>query len=225
MERTATASGPRPATPRGRDRLVSLGVTAERFPAGTHMCYVFNDDDERLEMIAKFVESGVRENEMVGYFSDLLPPDEARARLRAAGAELPASTDDRRLAIQPALATYCPSGRFEPAQMLDRLRTMYSSSMAEGYAGARATGEMTWALRGVAGSDRLIEYEALINTVVKEHPTTAICQYDARRFDGGTLFDVLSVHPMMVIRGQVVRNPYYIEPDRFLQKHLARHGA
>ena len=222
MDRTAVEQGQRPSATGEGDRLISLGFTAERFPAGTHMCYIFNDDDERLELISKFVESGVRANETVGYFTDLLSPGEMRDRLRMSGAALPSATDDRRLAISPALATYCPEGRFEPAQMLQRLRQLYSSSVADGYAGARATGEMTWALRGVPGSERLIEYEALINTVVREYPTTAICQYDARRFDGGTLFDVLSVHPMMVIRGQVVRNPYYLEPDRFLTKHLSR---
>lgn len=222
MGRKAVEQSHRSSATDDGDRLVSLGFTAERFPAGTHMCYIFNDDAELLDVISKFVESGVRANETVGYFTDLLSPGEMRDRLRTSGAELPQSTDDRRLAIGPALATYCPEGRFEPAQMLQRLRDMYSSSVAEGYAGARATGEMTWALRGLPGSERLIEYEALINTVVREYPTTAICQYDARRFDGGTLFDVLSVHPMMVIRGQVVRNPYYVESDRFLATDLSR---
>lgn len=205
------------------NRLVSLGFTAERFPAGTHMCYIFNDDDEILEQIAKYVDSGLRSNETVGYFADVLPPEAMRDRLQSGGAELPPPAEDHRLAISPALATYCPEGRFVPELMLQRLRDTYQRSIDAGYAGARATGEMTWALRGVPGSDRLIEYEAQINTVVREHPITAICQYDARRFDGATLFDVLSVHPMMVIRGQVMRNPYFIETDRFLARHLKQH--
>lgn len=97
----------------------------------------------------------------------------------------------------------------------------HSSSIGEGYGGACASGEMSWALRGVPGSERLTEYEALINTIVREYPTTAVCQYDARRFDGATLFDVLAVHPMMIIRGQVVRNPCYVAPEQFLAKLMA----
>jgi hypothetical protein len=77
---------------------------------------------------------------------------------------------------------------------------------------------MEWALKGIPGSERLIEYEAGINTIVGEHPITALCQYDARLFDGATLFEVLRVHPMMVIRGQVVRNPYYIPPEEYLKR-------
>lgn len=30
--------------------------------------------------------------------------------------------------------------------------------------------------------------------------------------------DVLSVHPMMIVRGQLVNNPYYIEPEEFLKQ-------
>jgi len=30
--------------------------------------------------------------------------------------------------------------------------------------------------------------------------------------------DVLSVHPVMIISGQLVNNPYFIEPELFLEK-------
>jgi hypothetical protein len=75
---------------------------------------------------------------------------------------------------------------------------------------------MSWALRGIPGSERLIEYEALVNDVLVTHPVTAICQYDATRFDGASIFDVLKVHPMMVVHGLVVKNPYYVKPQESL---------
>ena len=203
------------------ERVISLGFTAEGFPAGTHMCYIYNDDIERRDVVSKFVESGLQGRDKVGYFVDLVSPEDMPADLSALGIDLPAGIDAGGLSVTRALDTYCPDGTFLPERVLENLRTMYSSSVREGYAGARASGEMTWALRGLPGSERLIEYEALINTVVAEYPTTAVCQYDARRFDGATLFDVLNVHPMMIIRGQVVRNPYYLAPEHFLAKHVA----
>src|ERR1035437_9350100 len=172
------------------ERLVSLGFTAEAFPAGTHMCYIYNDEQERRQVISKFIESGLQGQEKVGYFADMTPPDEVRALLSGLGIGLPPKTDERQFAITRALDTSCPDGLFVPERMLQNLRSMYKTSIEDGYAGARASGEMSWALKGVPGSDRLIEYEALINTIVSEYPTTAVCQYDARRFDGATLFDV-----------------------------------
>jgi hypothetical protein len=99
--------------------------------------------------------------------------------------------------------------------MLDRLRDIYVLHHAAGCAGARATGEMTWALHDIPGSDRLIEYEGRINDLLKTYPLTAICQYDTRRFDGATIFEVLSVHPIMIVHGQIMRNPFYVPPDQY----------
>jgi len=184
------------------------------------MCYIYNDDNERRDFVSKYVESGLAGHEKVRYFVDLKSPQDIPVALSAHGLDLPSDIDARGLSITRALDTYCPDGTFLPERMLEKLRWMHSSSIGEGYGGARVSGEMSWALRGVPGSERLTEYDALINTIVREYPTTAVCQYDARRFDGATLFDVLAAHPMMIIRGQVVRNPYYVAPELFLAKHM-----
>ncbi|MCZ7400963.1 MAG: MEDS domain-containing protein [Candidatus Methanoperedens sp.] len=112
---------------------------------------------------------------------------------------------------------YCPCGKFVPSEMLTRLSGCYDQAIIAGYPGARVSGEMSWALKGIPGSERLMEYEALINTLCDKHPVTPICQYDARRFDGATLLNVLKVHPMMIVQGKIVQNPYFIEPQEFLR--------
>jgi hypothetical protein len=92
----------------------------------------------------------------------------------------------------------------------------YRKAQEAGYRGSRVTGEMTWALRNIPGSDRVLEYEAMINTIDESFPHWGMCQYDARRFDGATLFKVLQVHPFVIANGQVVRNPYYLKPEEYL---------
>lgn len=204
-----------------QDRMIDLGFTGESFPAGTHMCYIYNDDRERRDVIAKFLASGLRAHESVYYFVDDVSPSVLRGELERLGVDLPREGADSAFTSAAASAAYCPDGTFVPERMLQTLRDTYHRSLDDGFAGARVTGEMAWALRGMPGTDRLMEYEALVNTVVVDHPITAICQYDARRFDGGTLFDVLNVHPMMLVRGQVVRNPYFLDPAAFLAQRRA----
>jgi MEDS: MEthanogen/methylotroph, DcmR Sensory domain len=46
---------------------------------------------------------------------------------------------------------------------------------------------MSWARKGIPGSDDLVEYEARLNIEFRAVPTTGLCQYDARIFDGETL--------------------------------------
>jgi hypothetical protein len=196
--------------------LRSMGFTDEKFPAGTHMCLIYDDDGERRKLVARFLDAGLRGGEKVAYFADVVTPDEVRAWLAGMGVELPGNGGAAQFHVSEARTTYCPEGAFVPDRMLDTLRAFHRTTCDEGYPGSRVSGEMSWALRGIPGSDRLMEYEALVNDVLVAHPITAICQYDARRFDGKLIFDVLKVHPMMVVNGMIVRNPYYLRPQEFL---------
>ncbi len=196
----------------------SLGFTAERFPAGTHMCFIYNNEEERRAVMAGYIESGFKEGDLTFYLVHKTTPQEFSAHLADYGITLPASLKPDQWVLKSAQETYTPDRTFIPDRMLETLKAFYQSGIKAGFKGVRGMGEMEWALEGMPGSDGLIEYEARINTVVAEYPLTAICQYDARKFDGATLFDVLNVHPMMVVRGQVVRNPYYLPPDEFFRR-------
>jgi KaiC/GvpD/RAD55 family RecA-like ATPase len=188
---------------------VSVGFCSERFAAGTHMCLVYRDEAERRKIVAKFVESGLTDDERVFYFADTVEPTEVVDWLGAFDVDVADALARRELTVDQAATTYCPDGTFNPDRMCATVRDAYAASRADGYANSRVTGEMSWALRGLPGSEHLIEYEAAINRILKTHPITAMCQYDANRFDGETIFGALRVHPYMVMNGQLVKNPYY----------------
>ena len=104
---------------------------------------------------------------------------------------------------------YFPKGHFDPDDMLGRLREAWVQCQANGQAGARFAGEMTWALRGVPGADRILECETRINDLIVEAPMTIMCQYDLNLFDGGLIYEVLNAHPVVIVGGHVLRNPFY----------------
>jgi hypothetical protein len=206
-------------------QMISLGFDAEPFPMGTHLCFIFNDEQERRWVMSKFIQSGLDGNEQVGYFVDTMSPEDLKTWMVEQGVDLPDELDGRQYSFVEAEKTYCPDGTFKVDRMIDTVGEAHHRSIREGYVGARVSGEMTWAKRGHPGSENLAEYECRLNILVRSVPTTALCQYDARRFDGATLHDILSVHPMMIVHGQVVRNPYYIEPEVFLADKTARSQA
>lgn len=187
----------------------SLGLTWPTFPAGTHICYVYNDEEERQQVIADFIRDGLAEHELVGYFVNDISPQEMREHLASLGVVLSPGSPPEQLATHDAIQTYCSGGCFEPDAMLKKVGDFYQRSVREGYRGARITGEMAWALEGIPGAERLVEYEDRLNLLVQKSPATLICQYDANRFDGATIYEIMSVHPMMMVRGQVVKNPFY----------------
>ena len=189
-------------------RQISLGFTPEQCPEGTHICYLYSDEDERKRFMAAFVSSGIKQGEAVVYLADAAPE-----MLEMATAELctEASPAPGQFTAATSVETYCPNGQFVPRTMLDTLHQMYTSGMAK-YSGVRGTGEMTWALRDIPGSERLIEYEAGINKLLMTDHLTVLCQYDTRRFSGATIFELLNVHPVMIVNGQIMRNPFYVAP-------------
>jgi hypothetical protein len=200
---------------------ISLGFTQRPFPAGTHMCFVYDSDPDRHRVMAPYLAAGLERDERVAYLSHFAP-EEVLEWLGEAG--VPAATTATRGSVEvlPAEPTYCPDGTFDPDRMLDALRTFRREADDAGHSGFRASGEMGWALSGIPGSERLLEYEAKLNYVFPECQITGICQYDANRWDGATLLNVLRVHPYMVVRGQVLENPYYMTPDDYLREYDGR---
>lgn len=203
-------------------RETSLGFKSEKVQEGLHICYIFNDDNERQETIAKYLNAGREEGEKVSYFVDTITPDELTDHLKELGVDIRKEKKD--INLMKALPAYCPDGSFSSPGMLEAFGGLYRQAIDEGFKGARATGEMSWALSkdGKTRVEDLIDYEARLNHVLQDYPCTACCQYDARKFDGATIMDMLSVHPVMIVRGQLVKNPYYIEPDVFLKEYLIR---
>lgn len=198
-------------------RNIHLGFTDEIFTEGLHICYIFRDEDERRRTLAKYLQSGLEAGEKVLYLVDTMSPADFMDSMTELG--LHPQEPGKDFIVSKALPVYCPDGHFSSPDMLDVIGKFYQQSLSEGFTGSRGTGEMSWALvEGVARKEEVMEYEARLNQVLQIYPYTTCCQYDARRFDGATIMDVLSVHPMMIVRGQLVRNPYFIEPEVFIKE-------
>jgi len=206
-------------------RTISLGFSDEELPDGQHVCYLYNDDRERMRVMSRYLAGGLAAGDRLLYFVDSMTPDEMLDCLETLGVDARAKPDQ--LTVVPAVDAYCPRGAFSPDEMLAAVGGLYQWAVAEGrYPGLRGSGEMSWCLvEGRADERALMAYEARLNQFIGQHPVTACCQYDTRRFDGATIMDVLAVHPLAIVRGQLVRNPYYVAPDVFLAELDARTGG
>jgi hypothetical protein len=201
-----------------------LDFDVDQFPAGTHVCYIYNDDEERRHVMANYLAAGLAAKERVLYLVATLSPKRLIDWLLEDGCLF--DSDSPALTVAEAVPAYCLSGAFHAGEMLGFVRRFYLQGMADGYTGVRGTGEMSWCRdRGNSEIDEIFEYEAGLNILIREHPLRACCQYDTRHFDGRTIFEVLRVHPLAIIRGQLVRNPYYVEPETYLEELRARRAA
>lgn len=201
-----------------KEQKVDMGFTQEIIPECHHVCLIYDNEEQRRKIVSEYLAAGLKWGEFVGYFADTAPREDVLAWLSETGTDFLKAEEDGAFGVIKAETAYCPSGRFVPQEVLDRVTARYTMLRQTGYTGSRVSGEMTWALRDIPDTDRLLEYEVGLNMITDSFPHIGMCQYDARLFDGATLFKVLQVHPYMIAQGKVVRNPYYVKPEEFLAK-------
>lgn len=197
--------------------MTDFGFACEELPVGTHMCLIYTSEDERRDTLLKFLLSGLRRDERSACFSDKI----TEAELRSFFKENNIIYDDRKESGQITLSSpgevYFKGGIFDPDRIIATLRTFYLDARGAGLPAARIIGEMVPEVKTIPGGERLLEYESRVTILVRTHPVTAICQYNANDFDGKTIMEILKVHPKMIVNGNVIQNPFFIEPEEYLK--------
>ena len=196
---------------------VSLGFAEEKVPVGTHMCLIFNNNNERIESLLKFLLSGLTNGERVACFSEKVTEETLEAWFKTHNISYNERKVKGAISLSKTGEVYFQNGIFDPDRMLNILSEFYHQTQDMGFSAARVIGEMTPEVESVPGGERLLEYESRVSLLVREKPVTAVCQYDANEFSGATIMNVLKVHPKMIVNGAVVNNPFFIEPELFLK--------
>lgn len=201
-------------------RQVSFGIGDRRFHEGLHVCHIFADDADRSAVRARFIQTGIESGDKALCLCDTDQPEQVVSELIALGLdrELAAA----RLVAASAAESYCPTGVFSPDALLSQLKGMVEASCAAGFSGLRITGDMAWIHRRGVTLEQVMDYELKVLDYIEGIPCTAVCEYDARRFDGATLLDVLSVHPAVFVHGQLAWNPYYMDRHEFITRFQSR---
>ncbi|MBI4573181.1 MAG: MEDS domain-containing protein [candidate division NC10 bacterium] len=184
---------------------------------GDHLCCLYETEEEHRAVLLPFLRQGLERDEKVIYIVEAHTAETVLDYLRADGVTVDSHLERGQLHILTRNETYLRQGVFDPEGMIALIRGETERALAEGYPALRVTGEMTWALGGLAGSERLIEYEAKLNDFFPGSKCLAVCQYDRRRFDPAVLLDVLHTHPIAVIGTEVYENSYYVPPSAFLE--------
>lgn len=197
-------------------RTISLGFANQRFAPGIHICQIYSEDDEREEAILKFLLTGLQAGERTSCFSGKLTEDFIAEFLEKNGITSRKARESGAFSFKGVQESYFKDGCFDPDRMLGLLGKYHQESAELGFAGARVIGEMAPEVLHLPGGSRLLEYESRVSLLLRDHPVTSVCQYDARSFDGAMIMDILKVHPFMVVRGSVIHNPFFIEPEVFL---------
>ncbi|GMW02198.1 MAG: hypothetical protein AMXMBFR84_33340 [Candidatus Hydrogenedentota bacterium] len=184
---------------------------------GDHLCPVHDNLMDQTSSAVAFIVAGLQSGERCLYVANDTPFEELVRRFAALGMNVAQETEKGSLKILTKRDVYLREGKFDARRMLDYLAECESAAVADGYAGLRFQGEMTWALDANVEGDRLIEYEAMLNEFLAKHRAVIACHYLRSRFDPALIHDLLVTHPLVAIGDLVCPNPYYLPPELVLR--------
>lgn len=199
-----------------KSKKISLGFTDQKFEPGIHICQIYSEEDERHNALVDFVISGLEGGENTACFTEKETAESLAKQFAEKGISFDEISSADLFSLSETESVYFENGTFNPDKMLNLLKSFYKDSMDRNCKGARVIGEMTNKVESVDGGSRLLEYESRVSMLLRKYPVNTVCQYKASDFDGGTIMDVLKVHPYMIIKGSVVQNPFFIKPEDYL---------
>ena len=188
---------------------------------GEHLCWIYESEEEHRSLLTPYLRQGLEHGEKIIYIVDNHSEKEILGYLRDDGVSVKPYITSGQLSIRAARDVYLPDGAFHPEEMIRLLGEETQLALDEGYPVLRTSIEMTWALRGFSGSERLIEYESMLNQFFLSSRCRGLCQYDRRRFSPELLLDVLKTHSKVAIGRHIFENSYYIPPAVFASERAS----
>lgn len=212
------ATGPSPANRSLTTPSVSMGIPGVTLTPGDHICAFYRGREQRDAVLVPFLREGILAGDKCICVMDD-PDTEPVLGPLSMELDIERSLRSGQFELLDSGHAYLPGGCFAVERMLAFWEEGFHPAPDEdAYAFIRACGEMTWALRDLPGVELLVRYEAQLNRFLPRHPQAVLlCLYDLERFlDGQLLMGLLRTHPLVLLSGQILDNPWYVEPDQYL---------
>ena len=201
------------ATPAGRP-IHFAGGTLDRH---RHICAFFNGAEEEHRLLRSFISEGLERGDKGFHIVEPDLRDEYVRRLASGGRmDVDRALASGQLEVVPWGQAYLRGDRFEQDAMLELIEELLQSSATAGYPLTRLIAHMEWALLDKLGVDDLLEYETRLNYVLPKYEDPVICTYDLSKFAADVAMDAMRTHPMVIIGGVLLENPFFVPPDQFL---------
>ena len=190
-----------------------------------HVCAFFNSDDEEYRVLLPFMKDGFECGDKAIH---VVNPDQRQDHLRrlaAVGIDPTAAQQRGQFELRINTDTYLRDGLFDQDRMLETFEQLASGNAKGAFPRSRIVCRMDWAAEGRSHVDNLIEFESRVNDVWRCHDDAVICVYNLAKFGGETVIDIMRTHPMIIIGGTLLQNPFFVPPEQFLRERRERRAG
>lgn len=186
---------------------MALPTSVEELRPGDHACLTFSDAQEHLDIVAAFVDDGLRHHQRVMCFTQASTPEALSAEMLDRGLAVTGPLRTGQLSVHSSDESWLHDGRFTAQRMIDTWARHIDAADRDGYAGLRVSADMCWATRPVTGVEQLVVFESEVNRLFADARLTAICQYDRHVFDPVTLAAAAAAHGRAVAAATYHEDP------------------
>ncbi len=183
-----------------------------------HICAFFRSLAEQYDVLLPYIREGLERGDRAWHILDPARRADHIRRLQEFGIGVAAAEQSGQLEVQDWGDFYLRGGQVEQDHVLNAIQNVFASERITGFGFTRIITNMEWTLQSWPGVDAFLEVEARLNQVPFGHGDDIVCTYDLTRFDGGTMMDILRVHPTVILGAAIIENPFFVPPDRFLQE-------
>jgi len=188
---------------------VSLGFGNLYASAGDHIGHFYRTDEEEMSVLVSFLKAGLQSRDKcVCLMSSGAKCQELQETLKAGGVDVEHAVASGQLVID--------EGKSHPQELKDMLSQVLAEIPIK-FDLLRWVGVMSWALKKVPTSEKLMEWESHCN-VVEDPAAIFLCQYELPTFLGTVVMDAMKTHPICIVSGVIHQNPYYDKPEDYLQE-------
>jgi signal transduction histidine kinase len=200
---------------------IPLIESLEQLGPHDHFCSIYESPEEHYAVAIPFMRMGLDRGEKCIYIADDGTVGHVREEMESEGIDVERASASNALVVATKEQAYLKHGSFNPDWMFTFWKQATDSAMREGFSALRVTGETEWVVRGGRGLERWMEYESKLTHALSENNCSALCQYNRNHFPAEIILDVIRTHPVVIYRGTVCRNLYYVPADEFLGTHEA----
>lgn len=184
------------------------------YQQGDHVCTLYSTPEEQLTAAIEYIRAGLSRGERCLYVCCEHEVGEFRAALKDAGIDVDGEEGRTALVIVTKDQGHLKGGTFDPARMITMLKAAVQDALDAGFNGLCAAGDMNWVVDGAPGSEKLAEYEALLNHFYRSSRALGLCLYNRRSLPPAVLDHCLATHEFVRVEGPILlSNPFYEAPD------------
>ena len=163
---------------------------------GKHLCHFYRTRDDLLQTVIPYVIAGLRNHErcFVGAAAPLYA-NEVHDELAHHVPDLASRVHAGQITLFDHHDWYVGNGAQDPVA---DLLLVEKAALAQGYAGLRCIGNISWITRKDWESFRA--YEERVTRMIAGHRILAMCSYDITRCEGVETFEAIQAHHFTVAR-------------------------